>query len=330
MSPTIYDIARVAKVSKSTVSRVLNNQTNISDAARERVLKAIDELQYQPNKLARALTSSGFDAIMVISTRSTKTTAGNPFFSEVLHAIMARAEETGFDVILQTSRNSEDDLQKCLTRIRQKMIKGIIMLSSPADESFFARLDECAIPVVVIGNVAGHYQHICSVDTDNYHDSIALTDTLVACGRQRIACLHAPLDYHVSIDRLAGFRASLAKHQRPDDPSLVVDGGYTQESALAAARQLLAMPAPPDAVFATDSLKLMSLYRAAAERGLAIPQALTVVGYSNETLSFLLSPPPGGIDIPTQQLGDVSSALLFARIAGEPVPARTLIPTTVI
>ena len=91
MSPTIYDIARVAKVSKSTVSRVLNNQTNISDDARDRVLKAIDELNYQPNKLARALTSSGFDAIMVISTRSTATTHGNPFFSEVLHAITARA-----------------------------------------------------------------------------------------------------------------------------------------------------------------------------------------------------------------------------------------------
>lgn len=79
MSPTIYDIARVAGVSKSTVSRVLNKQTNISPEAREKVLKAIEELNYQPNKLARALTSSGFDAIMVISTRSTKTTAGNPF-----------------------------------------------------------------------------------------------------------------------------------------------------------------------------------------------------------------------------------------------------------
>ena len=73
MSPTIYDIARVAGVSKSTVSRVLNKQTNISPEAREKVLRAIEELQYQPNKLARALTSSGFDAIMVISTRSTKT-----------------------------------------------------------------------------------------------------------------------------------------------------------------------------------------------------------------------------------------------------------------
>lgn len=105
MSPTIYDIARVAGVSKSTVSRVLNKQTNISPEAREKVLRAIEELQYQPNKLARALTSSGFDAIMVISTRSTKTTAGNPFFSEVLHAITAKAEEEGFDVILQTSHN---------------------------------------------------------------------------------------------------------------------------------------------------------------------------------------------------------------------------------
>ncbi|WP_250217615.1 helix-turn-helix transcriptional regulator, partial [Escherichia coli] len=79
---TIYDIARVAGVSKSTVSRVLNKQTNISPEAREKVLRAIEELQYQPNKLARALTSSGFEAIMEICTSSTKITAGKPLFSE--------------------------------------------------------------------------------------------------------------------------------------------------------------------------------------------------------------------------------------------------------
>lgn len=113
MSPTIYDIARVASVSKSTVSRVLNKQTNISPEARENVLCAIDELQYQPNKLARALTSSAFDAIMVISTRSAKTTAENPFFPEGLHAITAKAAEEGFDVILQTSRSTEDERRFC-------------------------------------------------------------------------------------------------------------------------------------------------------------------------------------------------------------------------
>lgn len=95
MSPTIYDIARVAGVSKSTVSRVLNKQTNISPEAREKVLRAIDELQYQPNKLARALTTSGFDAIMVISTRSAKTTAGNPFSQKCYMRLPPKQKKKG-------------------------------------------------------------------------------------------------------------------------------------------------------------------------------------------------------------------------------------------
>ncbi|WP_314141483.1 LacI family DNA-binding transcriptional regulator [Buttiauxella noackiae] len=327
MSPTIYDIARLANVSKSTVSRVLNKQTNISPEALERVLKAIEELNYQPNKLARALTSSGFDAIMVISTRSTKTTAGNPFFSEVLHTITARAEQEGFDVILQTSKNSAEDLQKCINKIKQKMIKGIIMLSSPTDESFFESLDQYAIPVVVIGKVDGEFKHVCSVDTDNYHDSVALTQTLLNKGHQKIACLHAPLDYHVSVDRLAGFKDCLNKRNISLPNEWIVDGGYTNESALKAARELLTGENLPDAVFATDSLKLMSLYRVAHEEGISIPQQLSVMGYSNDMLSFLLSPPPGGIEVPTLELGAVGSAVLFDKIVGKAVPARTIIPT---
>lgn len=329
MSPTIYDIARVAGVSKSTVSRVLNKQTNISPEAREKVLRAIDELQYQPNKLARALTSSGFDAIMVISTRSAKTTAGNPFFSEVLHAITAKAEEEGFDVILQTSRSTEDDLQKCESKIKQKMIKGIIMLSSPADESFFARLDKYDIPVVVIGKVEGQYSHVYSVDTDNYQDSIALTDALIDSGHRQIACLHAPLDYHVSVDRVNGYKASLKAHQLNVRKEWIIDGGYTHESALCAARELLSRETLPDAVFATDSLKLMSLYRAAAELNIVIPHRMAVVGYSNEMLSFILTPPPGGIDVPTQELGEASCGLLFNLIRGKKGQENIIIGTQI-
>lgn len=319
MSPTIYDIARVANVSKSTVSRVLNKQTNISDEARERVLKAIEELNYQPNKLARALTSSGFDAIMVISTRSTKTTIGNPFFSDVLHAITTRAEAEGFDVILQTSKNSEEDLQKCLTKIKQKMIKGIIMLSSPVNEHFFKELDKYAIPVVVIGGLKGQYQHIYSVDTDNYNDSITLTQTLIDKGCKRISCLHAPLDYHVSLDRLEGFKTALSRNSLSVDNTLIIDGGYSQQSALEAAEILLTRNPLPDAVFATDSLKLMSIYRVAARLNISIPGQLAVIGYSDAMLSFMLTPPPSGIEVPIQALGDKSSAVLFDCIANKSV-----------
>lgn len=327
MSPTIYDIARVAGVSKSTVSRVLNKQTNISPEARDKVLKAIDELNYQPNKLARALTSSGFDAIMVISTRSTKTTAGNPFFSDVLHAITTKAEEEGFDVILQTSKSSEDDLLKCVSKIKQKMIKGVIMLSSPANESFFATLDAYGVPIVVIGKVEGDYQNIYSVDTDNFNDSATLTDNFIKNGRRKIACLHAPLDYHVSIDRLAGYKASLAKHNIALHSDWIVDGGYTHESALAAAIKLLSSPVPPDAVFATDSMKLLSLYRAADELNLMIPEQVVIAGYSDPMLSLILTPAPGGFDIPTRKLGEESCDLLFRRIGGQPAPQKVLVDT---
>ena len=327
MSTTIYDIARVAKVSKSTVSRVLNKQTNISDDARERVLKAIEELNYQPNKLARALTTSGFDAIMVISTRSTKTTTGNPFFSDVLHAITARAEDEGFDVILQTSKNSEEDLDKCLSKIKQKMIKGIIMLSSPVNEHFFNELDKYNIPVVVIGGLKGQYKNILSVDTDNFHDSVSLTQTLIDRGFQRIACLHAPLDYHVSRDRLEGFKSALVDNGLTSEPTLIVDGGYTQNSALHAADKLLTCSPLPEAIFAPDSLKLMSLYRVAARLNIAIPQQIAVIGYSDAILSFMLTPPPSGIEVPIQALGDTSSALLFDRIANKQTPQIVVLPT---
>lgn len=327
MSPTIYDIARLAKVSKSTVSRVLNNQTNISPQARERVLKAIEELNYQPNIMARALSSAGFDAILVITTRSTKTTAGNPFFSEVLHAITARAEKEGFDVILQTSKDPQEALNKCLLKIRQKMIKGIIMLSSPTDEMFYNELDKCAVPVVVIGKVAGGYNTIYSVDTDNFGDSLKLTEKLIEHGHRRLACIHAPLDHHVSVDRLAGFQAALRKHQLECDPQWIIDGGYTQQSALAAAGALLSRPSLPDAVFVADSLKLIGVYRAAALKNIAIGQQLSVIGYGNETLNLTLMPEPGGIHVPTQLLGEKSSEALFDIIAGRDAPREIIIPT---
>lgn len=103
------------------------------------------------------------------------------------------------------------------------------MLSSPANESFFSTLDAYGVPVVVIGKVEGDYQNIYSVDTDNFNDSATLTDNFIKNGRRKIACLHAPLDYHVSIDRLAGYKASLAKHNIAIHSDWIMDGGYTHE-----------------------------------------------------------------------------------------------------
>ncbi|MGZ4159554.1 MAG: LacI family DNA-binding transcriptional regulator [Neobacillus sp.] len=326
MVHTIYDIARVANVSKSTVSRVLNNQSNISEEARERVLKAIEELNYQPSKLARAL-SSGFDAIMVVS-RSAKTTANNPFFSEILHRISKNAEEENFDVILQTSKNSKDELEKCIAKIKEKMIKGIIMLSSPANEDFFKQLDVFNIPIVVIGKVDGEYKNILSVDTNNYQDSYDLTKYLIDQGHKDIACLHSPLDYHVSIDRLEGYKNCLKDHGLPLRKEWIINSGYTVDSAYESANRLLLPHNRPSAVFATDDLKVMSIYKSASKNGISIPNELSIVGYSNSSIAPFLSPSLTSIEIPVKSLGDIGTKLLFAKIKERKnMSSRTIIPT---
>ncbi|CAH0121464.1 Catabolite control protein A [Paenibacillus sp. CECT 9249] len=326
MSYTIYDIARVANVSKSTVSRVLNNQTNISDEARERVMKAIEQLNYQPSKRARAL-SSGFDAIMVIS-RSAKTTSNNPFFADILQTIAEKAEEEHFDVILQTAKNNKDELDKCIAKIRDKMIKGIIMLSSPAKEDFFKQLDIFNIPIVVIGKVEGDYQNIYSVDTDNFQDSYDLTKLLIEQGHKEIACLHSPLDYHVSVDRLEGYKNCMQDYGLPLREEWMIDSGYTVETGTQAAKRLLTLDALPSAVLATDDLKVMSLYKAATELDINIPTDISIAGYNNTSHTPFLSPALTSIEIPVRKLGEAGTEILFSIIKEHKKPAsRTIIKT---
>ncbi|UAL52996.1 LacI family DNA-binding transcriptional regulator [Metabacillus dongyingensis] len=329
MAHTIYDIARIAKVSKSTVSRVLNNKSNISEESRLRVLKAIEELEYQPSKLARAL-STGFDAIMIVS-RSTKTTASNPFFSEIINSISRKAEDENFDVILQTSKNSKEELEKCITKIKAKMIKGIIMLSSPINEDFFKQLDGFNIPIVVIGKVEGSYTNVFSIDTNNYQDSYNLTKYLIDHGHRDIACLHSPLDYYVSIDRLEGYKNCMKENGLPVRKEWVIDSGYTVESASESIKGLFDSQERPTAVFATDDLKVMSIYRSAVQHGVSIPDELSIVGYSNSNFSPFLSPALTSIEIPVKKLGDAGSQFLFDIIKkNKNVQARTIIPTKTI
>ncbi|PGM52086.1 LacI family DNA-binding transcriptional regulator [Bacillus sp. AFS053548] len=327
MGPTIYDIARVANVSKSTVSRVLNNKDNISEESRNRVLKAIEELNYQPNKLARALTSSGFDAILVMS-RSTKTTAGNTFFSEIIHSISTRSEVEDFDVIIQTSKNSKDELDKCIEKIRGRMIKGILMLSSPANEDFFKELDKYEIPVVVIGRVEGNYQHIYSVDTDNFNDSYQLVQHLINQGHTDIACLHSSLDYHVSIDRLEGYKKCLLDNGIPLRSDRIIDSGYTMEKAYETSESLLKSKDLPTAIFAIDDLKVIGLYNTTAKLGISIPKDVSVIGYNNGIFSPLFSPPLTGIEIPVMKLGEIATDLLFKRIKNVPKKSEHIIVPT--
>ncbi|GIN71475.1 LacI family transcriptional regulator [Bacillus sp. J14TS2] len=326
MKPTIYDIAKVAKVSKSTVSRVLNNNPNISNKSKQRVLKAIAELNYQPSKIARGL-SAGFDAILVVS-RSTATTKNNPFFSEILHVISTYAETEGYDVILQTSQNNLDEIEKTIMKTSSKIVKGIIMLSSPSDENYFEQINSLNIPTVVIGKVNGHFENIYSVDTDNFKDSYNLVQYMIDLGHQNIACLYSPQEYHVSIDRLKGYKQCLLDNQLALKDELMINCGFTMGEAYNNSKKLFDSKPYPTAIFATDDLKLLGLYKILDELEIKTPSELLVGGYSNTEITSFLFPSLIQIENPTHKLGEFSTKLLFTIIKQQPVDERKIIVPT--
>lgn len=321
--PTIYDIARAANVSKSTVSRVLNNSSNISEESKRRVNKAIKELNFQPNKMARGLTS-GFDAILVIS-RPTNTTIGNPFFSEIIQTITSIAEEENFDIILQPSKSTNDSLEKCISKINEKMIKGIILLSSPIDDSFFSELDKYDIPIAVVGKLNYSYRNIFSVDTDNFTNSYKVVQHLIDNGHREIACIHQPLKYNAAIDRVSGYKQCLIDNDIPICDDWIVDCGYSNEDTIFGITKLLNSKKLPSAIFTPDELKVLCIYGTASKLNLSIPNDLSVVGLANGIMPKLLSPPTTGITLPVSELGEIATRMLLARIKNIPTSENEII-----
>ncbi|MBO0453208.1 LacI family DNA-binding transcriptional regulator [Candidatus Enterococcus murrayae] len=328
MKPTIYDIANKSGVSKSTVSRVLNNQENISPEAKEKVLAAIKELNYMPSKLARGLTGNGFDAILTLSHRSVSSTSGNPFFSDVIQSISAVTEKHDFDLILQTSKNNQEEAQKIKNKLNEKLIRGIIILSASQDEQYLEELDALQIPIVIIGKLEKEYEYIYSVDTDNYSDSYKMIQTLIDLGHKEIACLHAPLDIHVSADRVNGYRKALFDNYLDIKNEWIIDGGYVLEESIQAAKKLFSDKQLPTAIFATDALKALSLFQVIEKEGYKIPDNFSLIAFNDESYSAFFTPRLSGINVPTNILGTKATELLFKLIDGEKdLPKKIIIPT---
>lgn len=328
MKPNIYDIAKQAGVSKSTVSRVLNNQTNISEKSKQKVLQAIADLDYKPSRIARSLTGAAFNAILALTHRTSETTQGNPFFSDVIQAISAVSEKKEFDLILQTSKTQEDELAKVQSKIAEKMIQGIIILSSALDEAYLYDLDKLGVPIVLIGKLKNDYQNIYSVDTDNFGDSRRIVNSLISKGHSRIACVHAPMEISVSSERTKGYTQALTDHDISIEADYLIDGGYRLEDASQAVQKLLNLPDPPTAIFATDAIKSLAAYQTCEREEVAIPADCSIVGFNDESYSPFFVPPLSGITIPTEDLGTKASELLFDLIEKQDSGEKELLVPT--
>lgn len=325
MSSNIKDVAKLANVSISTVSRVINNVPNVQPETKEKVLDAIKKLNFKPNRIAQSLGGGSFHSIGVVSSRS----SNQAFVPLILQSIAEVADEKGYEIILNNSIDESKEMEKCLSMINSKVVQGLILLSSRVNDLLIEKLFELNFPFVVLGKVLNDYlaKKVYSVDTDNLTDCKEALNYLISLGHKRIACIHAPTNYVGSKERLDGYIEAHKETGLPVDYSLIVNGGYDINQSYEAALKILKCSNPPTAIFATDDVKAVGAYKAILELGLKIPEDISLIGHNNYDISQITNPPLTTIDVPILQLGKVATETLFDLIEGKTPPIRTILDT---
>lgn len=315
MSISINDVARVAGVSKSTVSRVLGGGP-VSEAVRGRVEAAIRQTGYHPNLQARRLRArhTGIIGLIVADIR-------NPFFTALIRAVEEVAYREGLRVTLCNTDEDPEREALYLQLMHEERISGLIFAPT---RTTVGRLERLALgyPTVLVDRAAPGGS-IDSVVLDNPAAMAGLVEHLVARGYRRIGGLFGSTST-TAAERRDGYLAAMRTHGLQPDYREVEP---TAEAAIATLDQWLADPSRPEALVASNSLLLMGALKAARSAGLAIPDALALAGFDNERWTEMVEPGITVIEQPVEEMGRAAMSLLLERLRAPELPVRRLVMT---
>jgi LacI family transcriptional regulator len=324
--PTIQDVARRAGVSRQTVSRVLNNKGEVRPGTRDRVLAAIEELNYRPNAVARSMVRGHTCTLGCISPSLTDFT-----FASIIEGAQAEARRLGY-FILTGSAPTEQEVESLLEEFLHRQVDGLIVFNPYADGRFryLHPLIETGIPVVYLGNTA-RGEPVSSVRCDDQNGGYQATRYLLDLGHTAIATVTGPPNEECVGDRLNGYRRALEERGLPADDRRVVSGNWSALSGYQATRSLLESGARFTAVFAQNDQMAVGAIRALREAGLRVPGDVSVIGFDDIPLASYFDPPLTTLRQPMAELGEHAARLLIAAIR-EPhtPPQRLLIPARIV
>jgi LacI family transcriptional regulator len=316
---TIYDVARAAGVSTSTVSHVLNGTRYVSDDTKQRVQRVMAELRFRPNSLARSLVRQETQTIALLVPDNR-----NPFFAELARGIEDHGFHSGYNVILCNSDRSRDKEIAYLDMVQSKRVDGIVYMTTSADVDQLHTMFDQRIPVVAFDR---EYAGIDALLLDNIGGGYAATRHLIDLGHRRIACIAGPDALTRSHGRIMGYEQALHDAGLPRDPALLQAGNWTFESGWAAAQRLLALPTPPTAIFACNDTMAVGVMTCLHGHGIGVPHDISVVGFDNIALSEYVVPPLTTYSTPLGEVGQQLCQLLLDRINGDTVrePQRVVV-----
>lgn len=312
------DVARRASVSPATVSRVLNGRGTVGEAYRRRVLEAVDELGYRPNRLAQNLRLQRTGAIGVVVSD-----IENPHFSEMARAVEDRAYSQGYRLLVCNTDESPEKQGAYLQTLVEERVVGVILSPSDPAGPEIAELLDLGIPLVAFDREVVD-PRADAVIADNVSAARASVELLVAAGHRRIAFVSGRRNVETGAERLDGYELTMRAHGL--EP-LVVEGKFRADEARAGVKRLLLSPERPSALIVGNNMMTLGALRAVHDVGLDVPRELALVGFDDPIWAALVHPPLTVFGQPVRRMATEAMELLLERISGvRTAPRRTVHP----
>ncbi len=318
---TLIEVARRARVSPMTASRVVNGASSVSPTLRERVERAVAETGYMPNTVARNLRSRRTDTIALLLPDMT-----NPFFTTLANGVETAARTAGMSMILANSDERAEEEERLVRAILQRQVDGLLLV--PADDgSATVRLcrDHGIHAVIVDRRPVDSGTDVVRADVEG--GAHALGSLLVALGHRRMAVLTGPASVPTAMDRVAGFRRAVVDDAGQPEP-LVIHGAFRIESGRDMALTALRATPRPTALFAANNFIAIGVMHALDALGLRVPEDVAIVGFDDLPAAMITFPFFTVAAQPAFEMGQRAVAVLLERAANPDAPAQDVVLPT--
>jgi LacI family transcriptional regulator len=311
---TIFEVAKKAGVSITTVSRVLNNSAHkVNKATRERVLWVIENLDYRPNALAQSLLKKRSMTIGIIIPD-----ISNPYYAEIVRGIQDKADEYGYSVLIQNTDRKMERIVRSIYDLREKYVDGVVIAGGLAGrrrevEGLSSAMKNLASRTVVIGRFGGDMP---SVRVDNVGAIFMAVNHLVDFGHREIAFINGVTGSSTMEDRLRGFKKALKHFHCPVRPGFIRKGALTLEGGYSQLKQILEERNRPSAVILANDQMAFGAVKAIREARLKIPKDVALISFDNVPLCSYFEPSITSIEIPRYTIGCAAVELLVKLIQG--------------
>ena len=311
---TIKDVAREAKVSVATVSRVLNGSGPVSDETRLRIREVAGRMRYVPHSGARSLITSKTETLGVLLPD-----LYGEFFSEMIRGMDDTAQKNGFHLLISRAYADRHGIETAMRAMRGR-VDGVVVMSPDLDEQSLLNLPS-TIPVVLLCSVP-RGNEIDSLTIQNCRGAKEMVAHLVSLGHRRIAIIKGSARNYDAAERLRGYRMALREGGITPDPFLERDGDFTEAAGYNAALKLLALKNRPTAIFAANDSMAIGALSALRESNVEVPEEMAVAGFDDIPLARYMDPPLSSVHVPIHQLGAKAVELLLHGITHKNDHAR--------